>query len=66
MLEVCKQIERERAQLVEVYTQELDPKQEGAIAASRARLWLASGWDVVGRVRKRAAGRCGGHSQTGR
>jgi hypothetical protein len=29
---------------VGVYTQELDPKQEGAIAASRTPLWLASGW----------------------
>ena len=28
---------------MEVYTHELDPKQEGAIAASRTPLWLASG-----------------------
>jgi hypothetical protein len=37
------------AQLVEVYIHELDPKQEGAIAASRTPPWLLSGWGCRGR-----------------
>jgi len=37
------------AQRVGVYTQELDPKQEGAIAVSRTPLWLVSGWGCRGR-----------------
>ena len=43
----------ESVQLVGVYTQELDPKQEGAIAASRTRPWLASG----GECQRRRVGR---------
>src|ERR1700691_4092688 len=45
------------ARLVEVYTEETDPKQESAIAASHTPLWLVSGWGCRGRGLSRARGR---------